>query len=254
MLLKLCHESSQSARAWRTSCHPICQQKTAFTWILSYTYGAWSFGDHLGLWFVSTIHPLKETDNQALSYMTFGNPTGTWAWWVLKLQDFHFHINDRRETPVAHIDGLSRPPVTSGEESDLLMINEDLISMRAVFEVCADSYPTSLRWSKEVSQLQREDPKLKETFDGILRHEDWSHHYKVQDGVLFMKKTEGSRLVIPKSQRVHLLRRIRKSLFGRQCDISKTSSRIRDIAYWPGMFRDVKRWLLVFWPVSEEKS
>ena len=84
-------------------------------------------------------------------------------------------------------------------------------------------------------------------------NEDWAHHYKVQDGVLFMKEAEGNRLVIPKSRRVHLLRRFHYSSFGEHCGVSKTYSRIRDIAYWPGMFRDVESWVVGCLPCQRRK-
>ena len=98
-------------------------------------------------------------------------------------------------------------------------------------EISSDDYSTSrLRWCKQFSQLQREDSRLKDIFDGILRDDDRAHHYKVQDGVMFMKEAEGNRLVIPKSQGVHLLRRFHNSPFGGHDCVSKTYCRIRGIA------------------------
>jgi hypothetical protein len=144
-----------------------------------------------------------ETDNQAVPYMTSGKPTGELARWALKLQEFHFDINHRKGTCIAHVDALSRQPVGTDEELDLLMIDEDLMSTRDVFEVSADSDPERVRWCKQFSQIQREDPKLKDVFDNILRHEVWARDCEIQDGILFMKEAEGNRLVIPKTQRVH---------------------------------------------------
>jgi hypothetical protein len=149
---------------------------------------------------------------------------------ALKLQEFYFDIKHRKRTSIAHVDALSRQPIGTDEGLDLGMINEDLISTRDVFEVSGDSDPERLRWCKQFSQLQREDSRLKDIFDGILRDDDRAHHYKVQDGVMFMKEAEGNRLVIPKSQGVHLLRRFHNSPFGGHDCVSKTYCRIRGIA------------------------
>jgi len=46
------------------------------------------------------------------------------------------------------------------------------------------------------------------------------------------------------SHRVHLLRIFHNSPFGGHCGVSKTYFRIKDIAYRPGIFRDVKRWVV----------
>jgi len=50
--------------------------------------------------------------------------------------------------------------------------------------------------------------------------------------------------VISTSQRVHLFQRFHNSPFGGHCGVSKTYSRMRYIAYWPGMLRNVKRWVV----------
>jgi len=70
---------------------------------------------------------LLETDNQAVSYMTSGKPTGKLARRALRLQEFHVDLNHSKGTSIAHVDALSRKPVQSHEELDLLMINEDYI-------------------------------------------------------------------------------------------------------------------------------
>jgi hypothetical protein len=75
--------------------------------------------------------------------MTSGKLTGKLPAWALKLQEFDFDMKHRKGTSIAHVDALSRQPVGTDEELDLLMMKEDLISTRDVFQVSADSDPRS---------------------------------------------------------------------------------------------------------------
>jgi len=68
-----------------------------------------------------------------------------------------------------------------------------------------------------------------------------------------MKEAESNGLVIPKSQRVHVLRRFHNSPFEGHFGQSKLYSRITYIPYWPEMFRDVKRWVVGCLPCQRRK-
>ena len=54
---------------------------------------------------------LRETNNQAVSYVTSGKAIGKLVRWELKLPEFHFDIKHRKETSIAHVDAPSRQAV-----------------------------------------------------------------------------------------------------------------------------------------------
>jgi hypothetical protein len=95
---------------------------------------------------------------------------------IISSKTFRDHlrdINHIKGTSIAHVDSLSRQAVGTDEELDLLMINEDLISTRYVVQVSADSDPERLRYWKQFSQFQREDPKLKESLTAFFVMRIW---------------------------------------------------------------------------------
>lgn len=157
------------------------------------------------------------TDHQALKWLnSVKNPSGRLARWALELQQYDFEIkyNNGKQNVVA--DELSRNPVyaTDSEEGD---------------------------WYKK---------KLRE----INRNPEENEDYRIQENKLYKKITNTAygvklnpesewKLCAPKQERDTILRENHDEPKAGHLGTSKTLTRVAQRYYWPGMFRDVAKYV-----------
>jgi hypothetical protein len=92
--------------------------------------------------------------------------------------------------------------------------------------------------------MYRDDPDFKEAYEAfenpILRDRSQWTEYKIQDGLLF----RGNQLCIPKcSMRENLLKEKYIGGLARHFDHDKTFSKFNGSYFWPGMRKNVKKFV-----------
>lgn len=180
------------------------------------------------LWAVQKFRPYLEgtrftvvTDHQALKWLhNLRDPQGRLARWALQLQEYDFEILHRPGRQNAAADALSR---AHEEELAAIELSYDQLDpwyekMLGNVERDPGNYPS---WRREGRKLWKEV----RAFRG-------------------MENPEGQwKMVVPKSQRVPLLKELHDSPLSGHFGTYKTLRRIRERYYWPGMASEVAKYV-----------
>ena len=170
------------------------------------------------------------TDHSCLKWLlNLKNPSGRLARWILRLQPYRFSVEYRKGKFNCVADALSR-------------IVSPFESLTAVSLGISNSEPTQDEWYDRKFDKVQQSPDL---------HPDW----KVENNKLFyhqksflkgelQEPAENWKLVIPWTQRSNVLKENHDDPQSGHLGIAKTHWRIGRLYYWPGMYRDIVRYVL----------
>ena len=189
--------------------------------------------------------------------------------WALALQDFDFTIEHRKATRNGNADGLSRLPLKDTEpygegptriepltmlEPASTCIATATIGALAGFEEYAPFFPPrdcEAHTATEFAKLQAEDEWCKRQAEHACATKADAkpgHIFKdkPRGGLLLRKSTSTTsqdQVLVPLSLRAFILRRYHGLPISAHLGRRRTYALIKRSYYWPGMSRDVGRWI-----------
>ena len=200
---------------------------------------------------------LLRTDHGSLTWLSnFKEPEGQLARWLERLQEYDFTITHRPGRKHQNADSLSRRPCTQcGRESH---IDNTVIAAERESTILTEKSPAELR------QLQLDDGPiglmLRAVEEGKRPSSDdvrgqgpdaqrlnqlWNR-LLVEDGLLKRKHEDANitwlQLVVPHAIREEILQELHAGALGGHLGEEKTSSKVKQRFYWPGMQKNIARW------------
>ena len=163
------------------------------------------------------------------------------------MMEFNFTLHHVPGKDKEAADALSRNPVSKLSNEDLLLLHETEVENARVFQMQAKLVNMTLRLSKvkEAADFDLQYQKLKELLikEGFPQHkrdldEDLHEFWDSKDGLSVSEDgfvLNGTRLLIPKSMRIMILRELHSSHRG----TSLTRQRARCAVYWPRIDADI---------------
>ncbi|GFW65423.1 hypothetical protein TNCV_4410311 [Trichonephila clavipes] len=166
------------------------------------------------------------TDHHSLCWlMNLKDPSGRLARWALRLQEHDFDVKYKTGKKHSDADALSRNPVEgNGNTRQILAVTT---SMNLAMEQKKDQDLAKLKLLSNSSK--NEEFRF---IDGILCRKNFD-----PDGKLWLP-------VIPKHLRADILRHFHDAPTAGHLGFAKTYDRIRKRFYWPGMYRNVVRYVM----------
>ncbi|GFS54092.1 hypothetical protein TNCV_2526601 [Trichonephila clavipes] len=167
------------------------------------------------------------TDHHSLCWlMNLKDPSGRLARWALRLQEHDFDVKYKTGKKHSDADALSRNPVEEETETpdNFLAVTT---SMNLAMEQKKDQDLAKLKLLSNSSK--NEEFRF---IDGILCRKNFD-----PDGKLWLP-------VIPKHLRADILRHFHDAPTAGHLGFAKTYDRIRKRFYWPGMYRNVVRYVM----------
>jgi transposase InsO family protein len=159
------------------------------------------------------------TDHLALKWLnSIENPTGRIARWALELQQFRFNVHYRRGDQNIVADALSRQP------------------LETLQQVTQERPPCT--WTTRMLDLIKREP---EKYPEYLRENDQLYRrggFRPDD-----EDYTPWKLCVPKPQRQRVLDECHDQPTAGHQGVRKTLNRIRQRYCWPGLFRDVARYV-----------
>ncbi|GFU24819.1 hypothetical protein TNCV_2428131 [Trichonephila clavipes] len=167
------------------------------------------------------------TDHHSLCWlMNLKDPSGRLARWALRLQEHDFDVKYKTGKKHSDADALSRNPVEEETETPDKFL----------------AVTTSMNLAMEQKKDQ-DLPKLK-----LLSNSSKNEEFRFIDGILCRKNFDpDGKLwlpVIPKHLRADILRHFHDAPTAGHLGFAKTYDRIRKRFYWPGMYRNVVRYVM----------
>ncbi|GFV59312.1 transposon Tf2-9 polyprotein [Trichonephila clavipes] len=154
------------------------------------------------------------------------DPSGRLARWALRLQEHDFDVKYKTGKKHSDADALSRNPVEEENGN-----TRQIFSSHDEYEPCdgteKGSRPCEIKTFEQL--IQNEEFRF---IDGILCRKNFD-----PDGKLWLP-------VIPKHLRADILRHFHDAPTAGHLGFAKTYDRIRKRFYWPGMYRNVVRYVM----------
>ncbi|GFW85439.1 hypothetical protein TNCV_144841 [Trichonephila clavipes] len=165
------------------------------------------------------------TDHHSLCWlMNLKDPSGRLARWALRLQEHDFDVKYKTGKKHSDADAFSRNPVETETPDKFLAVTT---SMNLAMEQKKDQDLAKLKLLSNSSK--NEEFRF---IDGILCRKNFD-----PDGKLWLP-------VIPKHLRADILRHLHDAPTAGHFGFAKTYDRIRKRFYWPGMYRNVVRYVM----------
>nr|XP_055053112.1 uncharacterized protein LOC129438391 [Misgurnus anguillicaudatus]XP_055053113.1 uncharacterized protein LOC129438391 [Misgurnus anguillicaudatus] len=169
------------------------------------------------------------TDHSALQWvMNSTKTTSRLLRWVLRLQKFNYVIEYRKGKLNVAPDALSRmSPVTS---CNLYTSEKD----------------TDLPCSNvNIWEEQQRDPEVTKLLQAVAENQDLEKQYEVINDKLYLKTCQANnqihyKVYIPQNLRHLFMQHYHSSPLSGHGGIFKTYKRLQDVAFWPGMWTEVK--------------
>lgn len=162
------------------------------------------------------------TDHQCLRWLNeLKNPSGRLARWAVDLQQFDFSVRYRSGSMNNLADSLSRNPLPCVVEE-----NEEIF---AVFQ--GNACP----WYNKIYQAVTNSPSRYPEY--LIHNEVLYRSFPGAHGETPWK------LCIPKSERPRILKEIHDAPEAGHLGITKSIARAANRYYWPGMFREIRRYV-----------
>jgi transposase InsO family protein len=158
------------------------------------------------------------TDHQSLKWLrNLESPSGRLGRWLFELQQYDFSIQYRRGALNKVADALSRQPAACANRS------------------------VRCTWYQRLSQNVRRNPNA---FPDYMFHEGRLFRHLRHD-LEFHEQTEHEqwKQCVPREERDDLMERLHGEPTSGHFGIAKTIARMARRYYWPGMFRDVARFV-----------
>ncbi|GFS68723.1 transposon Tf2-6 polyprotein [Trichonephila clavipes] len=167
------------------------------------------------------------TDHHSLGWlMNLKNPSGRLARWALRLQEHDFDVKYKTGKKHSDADALSRNPVEEETETP-------------------DKF-LAVTTSMNLAMEQKKDQDLAKL--KLLSNSSKNEEFRFIDGILCRKNFDpDGKLwlpVIPKHLRADILRHFHDAPTAGHLGFAKTYDRIRKRFYWPGMYRNVVRYVM----------
>ncbi|GFX32834.1 hypothetical protein TNCV_889701 [Trichonephila clavipes] len=167
------------------------------------------------------------TDHHSLCWlMSLKDPSGRLARWALRLQEHDFDVKYKTGKKHSDADALSRNPVEEETET-------------------SDKF-LAVTTSMNLAMEQKKDQDLAKL--KLLSNSSKNEEFRFIDGILCRKNFDpDGKLwlpVIPKHLRADILRHFHDAPTAGHLGFAKTYDRIRKRFYWPGMYRNVVRYVM----------
>ncbi|GFX33751.1 hypothetical protein TNCV_3961601 [Trichonephila clavipes] len=167
------------------------------------------------------------TDHHSLCWlMNSKDPSGRLARWALRLQEHDFDVKYKTGKKHSDADALSRNPVEEETET-------------------SDKF-LAVTTSMNLAMEQKKDQDLAKL--KLLSNSSKNEEFRFIDGILCRKNFDpDGKLwlpVIPKHLRADILRHFHDAPTAGHLGFAKTYDRIRKRFYWPGMYRNVVRYVM----------
>ncbi|GFT81105.1 hypothetical protein TNCV_1649511 [Trichonephila clavipes] len=167
------------------------------------------------------------TDHHSLCWlMNLKDPSGRLARWALRLQEHGFDVKYKTGKKHSDADALSRNPVEEETET-----SDKFLAVTA---------------SMNLAMEQKKDQDLAKL--KLLSNSSKNEEFRFIDGILCRKNFDpDGKLwlpVIPKHLRADILRHFHDAPTAGHLGFAKTYDRIRKRFYWPGMYRNVVRYVM----------
>ncbi|GFV73112.1 hypothetical protein TNCV_3665291 [Trichonephila clavipes] len=167
------------------------------------------------------------TDHHSLCWlMNLKDPSGRLARWALRLQEHDFDVKYKTGKKHSDADALSRNPVEEETETP-------------------DKF-LAVTTSMNLAMEQKKDQDLAKL--KLLSNSSKNEEFRFIDGILCRKNFDpDGKLwlpVIPKHLRADILRHFNDVPTAGHLGFAKTYDRIRKRFYWPGMYRNVVRYVM----------
>ncbi|GFS58529.1 hypothetical protein TNCV_111471 [Trichonephila clavipes] len=167
------------------------------------------------------------TDHHSLCWlMNLKDPSGRLARWALRLQEHDFDVKYKTGKKHSDADALSRNPVEEETET-------------------SDKF-LAVTTSMNLAMEQKKDQDLAKL--KLLSNSSKNEEFRFIDGILCRKNFDpDGKLwlpVIPKHLRADILRHFHDAPTAGHLGFAKTYDRIRKRFYWPGMYRNVIRYVM----------
>ena len=180
--------------------------------------------------FVEGVHFTVVTDHYSLLWLNnLKEPTGKLARWAVKVQQFSFTLVHRKGSLNVVPDALSRIPENVDKDSKE-------ISSLCILDVSLDNLDNFyLRMRERIRKEPRKFP-LWQVKDNFL------YRY-VPSRIPFNSNFTEWKIVVPKSQKFHIMRLCHDPPTSGHFGFFKTLAKIQENYYWPKMRRDVLRYV-----------
>lgn len=164
------------------------------------------------------------TDHLSLKWLqSINNPTGRLARWALELQQYDFTIQYRRGNENVVADALSRQPVETCQLAATTEQNTE--------------YQTQCQWiKKKRAEIQTNPVKYPDY--AWVNNQLYRHFPAIEPDDVEWK------LCVPQNLRKQVLQENHNQPAAGHLGVRKTVARVCRNYYWPGMYRDIKKYVL----------
>ena len=198
------------------------------------------------------------TDHNSLRWLTnFKSPEGQLARWLEVLSTYDMEVQHRPGKQHRNADGMSRLPCGQCGEVEVLEESSNVQQVRtANIEALEFSKPYIQQIQTQDEELDtvrkwldlKEKPKFREIkSQSTFLRSLWSQlsSLEIQNGLICRKVAgnETFQIIVPLSERRHILKECHDKRIAGHLGISKTIARIRSRFYWPGLNKDVRRYI-----------
>lgn len=169
------------------------------------------------------------TDHHSLCWLAnLKDPSGRLARWALRLQEYDVSIVFKNGKKHKDADCLSRYPIPEDGE-----ISVEIPSLMSLINI---------------QEEQKRDPNIVKIIDKLNQpHGQTQKGFQIKEGSLYKKNFDplGKTWlpVIPRQLRFSILRELHDVPTAGHLGFARTYDRIRKRFYWPGMYRDIRRYV-----------
>ncbi|MEN7973501.1 MAG: reverse transcriptase domain-containing protein [Verrucomicrobiota bacterium] len=223
--------------------------------------------DHFRVYLLGQKFKLR-TDHASLRWLiNFKDPTGKLARWISRLADFDYVIEHRPGRLHTNADALSRRPTRRCPRLDCLHCRPEGAQVDMV--AAARDEPRSIDDydDDDVAELQRADPHIGQVIRWLTEAPDkpppmrglpreqqqylaqWDRLQIHDDRLYLLRHTPGKnkgpvwQLVAPPVLRELVFHELHTRRTGGHLGVTRTSHSTRQRFYWPGIKRDITRWV-----------
>lgn len=172
--------------------------------------------------YVEGQHFTVITDHASLRWLNnLKDPVGRLARWAIKLQQFDMEVVHRKGSLNIVPDALSRAPVET-----------------CLLDFSSSDFASDQWYSKMLKNVSEEPQKYA---DWMIDGEKLYKH--LPDDLSFRTNNPVWKLVVPKSLRKDVLKECHDNPLASHGGVFKTTSRLKELYYWPQLTQDVKRYV-----------